>query len=60
MRYSKIIGKILKKGFFSMKLRFSLKLFEIIEETAPRKVSLSINHRVDDFRALIEAERGAE
>jgi hypothetical protein len=51
---------LLKNEFFSIKFLFSLKFLVIIEETAFRKVYLSINHKSDDFKALIEAERGAE
>jgi hypothetical protein len=31
-----------------------------MEETAVLKVSRSINHRKEGFRALMEADRGAE
>jgi len=43
-----------------MKDLFSLKLLVIIEETAFLKVYLSINHKKDGFKALIDADLGAE
>lgn len=43
-----------------MKSRFSLYPLVIMLAIAFRKVSRSINHRKDDFRAFIEADRGAE
>ena len=39
---------------------FSLKFLVIIEETAFLKVSLSINHKKEGFRALMDADLGAE
>ena len=49
-----------KNGFFSIKALFSLKLLVIMLAIAFLKVQRSMNHKKEDFRALIEADLGAE